>query len=279
MRIFFHFLFFLPPPPPPRSRPSLLFPSSCIHRNSDFTRIMSSQFIQNHHTFYADFYTLRQYGLRIRNQCNSIGIAVIFTAHTLRRATLFPQGILFKIRADKQKKKKQRRLTIINRVLISMNNRTTPKTWGGHLILCPPPSKSWGGRVPPVPPGISAHAPPPLDHSIHKLIHCRLFRQRCVTAFHSHRLFMYTVKAHTSCTRGKRPVCCTTNCRPCTKYCRRRQFCAGKMKPNCTNCRRLHKLMSVSRCLQATEDNDDYKDDDDDDDDDDNNQCWGTKFT
>ena len=67
---------------------------------------MSSQFIQNHQTFYADFYTLRQYGLRIRNQCNSIGIAVIFTAHTLRRATLFPQRILFKIRADKQKKTK-----------------------------------------------------------------------------------------------------------------------------------------------------------------------------
>ena len=119
---------------------------------------MSSQFIQNLHTFYADFYTLRQYGLRIRNQCNSIGIAVIFTAHTLRRATLFPQGILFKIRADKQKK--QRRLTIINRVLISMNNRTTPKTWGGgHLILCPPPSKSWGGGgdVSPPSPRISAH--------------------------------------------------------------------------------------------------------------------------
>ena len=113
---------------------------------------MSSQFIQNHHTFYADFYTLRQYGLRIHNQCNFIGIAVIFTAHTLRRATLFPQGILFKIRADKQKKKNSARLTIINRVLISMNNRTTPKTWGGHLILCPPPSKSWGGTCPPRPP-------------------------------------------------------------------------------------------------------------------------------
>ena len=54
-------------------------------------------------------------------------------------------------------------------------------------------------------------------------------------------------------------------------------ICAGKMKPNCTSCRCLHKLTSVSRCLQATEDNDDYKDDDDDDDDDDNNnQCWGT---
>ena len=119
---------------------------------------MSSQFIQNHHTFYADFYTLRQYGLRIRNQCNSIGIAVIFTAHTLRRATLFPQGFCLKYELT-SKKKKQRRLTIINRVLISMNNRTTPKTWGGHLILCPPPSKSWGGRVPPVPPGISALTP------------------------------------------------------------------------------------------------------------------------
>ena len=59
-------------------------------------------------------------------------------------------------------------------------------------------------------------------------------------------------------------------------------MCVGKMKPNCTNCRRL---TSVSRCLQATEDNDDYKDDVDDDDDDDDyyyyyyhyNQCWGIR--
>ena len=63
------------------------------------------------------------------------------------------------------------------------------------------------------------------------------------------------------------------------------------MKPNCTNCRRLHTLTSVSRCLQATEDNDNYKDDDDDDDDDDDeyaddadnnnnnhhHHCWGTR--
>ena len=35
-------------------------------------------------------------------------IAVIFTAHTLWRATLFPQRILLKIRADKQKKKKKK---------------------------------------------------------------------------------------------------------------------------------------------------------------------------
>ena len=39
-------------------------------------------------------------------------------------------------------------------------------------------------------------------------------------------------------------------------------ICAGKIKPNCTNCRRLHRLTSVSRCLQATEDYY-YKDDDD----------------
>ena len=73
-------------------------------------------------------------------------------------------------------------------------------------------------------------------------------------------------------------VCCTTNCRPCDNLCkilqnltpqivssctncRRGQFvllspfqflmslatiCAGKMKPNCTSCRRLHKLSSVA---------------------------------
>ena len=39
-------------------------------------------------------------------------IAVIFTAHTLWRATLFPQRILLKIRADKQKKKKKKKKKI-----------------------------------------------------------------------------------------------------------------------------------------------------------------------
>ena len=44
-----------------------------------------------------------------------------------------------------------------------MNNHTTPKSWGGHLILCPPPSKSCvcvgGGRGNVTPaPRISAHA-------------------------------------------------------------------------------------------------------------------------
>ena len=39
------------------------------------------------------------------HQCISMRIVVIFTAHTLWRATLFPQRILLKIRADKQKKK------------------------------------------------------------------------------------------------------------------------------------------------------------------------------
>ena len=29
--------------------------------------------------------------------------------------------------------------------------------WGGHLILCPPPFKTWGGRVPLSPPN-DAHA-------------------------------------------------------------------------------------------------------------------------
>ena len=42
--------------------------------------------VQNH-TFYADVCTPRQYRLRICNQCISKRIAVIFTAHTLWRAT------------------------------------------------------------------------------------------------------------------------------------------------------------------------------------------------
>ena len=42
--------------------------------------------VQNH-TFYADVCTPRQYRLRICNQCISNRIAVIFTAHTLWRAT------------------------------------------------------------------------------------------------------------------------------------------------------------------------------------------------
>ena len=53
--------------------------------------------------FYADVCTPRQYRLRICNQCISMRIAVIFTAHTLWRATLFP----LKIRGDKQKKNKK----------------------------------------------------------------------------------------------------------------------------------------------------------------------------
>ena len=53
--------------------------------------------VQNHHIFNADFYTPRQYGLRIHYQCIPLRTAVIFTAHTLWRATLFPQRILFKI--------------------------------------------------------------------------------------------------------------------------------------------------------------------------------------
>ena len=43
--------------------------------------------VQNNHTFYADFYTPRQYKLQIRYQCIPMRTAVIFTAHTLWHTT------------------------------------------------------------------------------------------------------------------------------------------------------------------------------------------------
>ena len=42
---------------------------------------------------------------------------------------------------------------------IDQNSSYPKNVGGGHLILCPPPEKTWGGHVPPSPPPrICAHA-------------------------------------------------------------------------------------------------------------------------
>ena len=56
------------------------------------------------------------------------------------------------------------------RVLISINNLTTPKSWGGggggHLILCSSPLENlWGGGMSPHPP-----PPPPIDAHVNVLL-------------------------------------------------------------------------------------------------------------
>ena len=131
MRKFFHFPFFLALPPPPPPPLSTLVTLSFI--------LYSWKFIYFTRTFYADFYTLCQYGLRIRNQCNSIRIAVIFTAHTLRRATLFPQRILFKIRADKKKKKKRRKkMFITQKGTLIISIFILPQNVGGTFDIVSP---------------------------------------------------------------------------------------------------------------------------------------------
>ena len=99
-----------PPPPPPRIDASVHSGQLvCIHGNSD----ISHPSRRSHCPFRiiilfnADYYTPRQYELRIRNPCITTGIAVNFTAHTLWRASLFLQRILVKIRAHKQNFKKK----------------------------------------------------------------------------------------------------------------------------------------------------------------------------
>ena len=135
----FPFSLLLPPPPPPALCPRysflhLVFMEIQIFHPEIFHNVFTVH-SESSHFFMRTFIRHANTDYGIRNQCILMGIAVIFTAHTLWRATLFPQRILLKIRADKQKKKKkkstQRRLTMISRVLISMNNHTTPKSWGG----------------------------------------------------------------------------------------------------------------------------------------------------
>ena len=50
-------------------------------------------FLLQNNYFCADFYTLYQYKLRISNQCILTEVAVIFTAYSLWRGSLFPQRI------------------------------------------------------------------------------------------------------------------------------------------------------------------------------------------
>ena len=70
-------------------------------------------------------------------------IAVIFTAHTLRRATLFPQRILLKIRADKQKKKKKS-------PFFSLLSPSSPSLSLSFFVACH--SSGGGGQSAPLPP-------------------------------------------------------------------------------------------------------------------------------
>ena len=60
--------------------------------------------------------------------------------------------------SDKQKKKVHNVREHVKRVLISINI-IQPQKSGGHLILCPPPSKKWGDMSPcPPPPGFAPMA-------------------------------------------------------------------------------------------------------------------------
>ena len=71
---------------------------TCLKHPQHQTCLYSWKFSRRSHCpfriiilFNADYHTPRQYELRIRNPCIPTGIAVNFTAHTLWRATLFPQ--------------------------------------------------------------------------------------------------------------------------------------------------------------------------------------------
>merc|ERR1712208_118241 len=88
----------------------------CIHGNSD----ISHPSRRSHCPFRiiilfnADYYTPRQYELRIRNPCITTGIAVNLTAHTFWRASLFLQRIWLKYKlTSKKKKKKKKKLLLV----------------------------------------------------------------------------------------------------------------------------------------------------------------------
>ena len=70
--------------------------------------------------------------------------------------TIFKRQIRGTRRSDSDiltSKKKKKATNFVKIRIFLTKNRPTTKKWGGHLILCPPPAKSWGGQDPPVPPG------------------------------------------------------------------------------------------------------------------------------
>ena len=75
-------------------------------------------------------------------------IAVIFTAHTLWRATLFPQRILLKIRADKQKKKNKKNKSPFFSLLSPSLSFCLSLVRGGSLPPCPPPPRRYATAPP-----------------------------------------------------------------------------------------------------------------------------------
>ena len=44
------------------------------------------------------------------------------------------------------------------------------KKWGGQLDIRPPHSKNWGGRVPPIPPGLTPLVTPKSGLSVQQLL-------------------------------------------------------------------------------------------------------------
>ena len=90
--------------------------------------------VQNH-TFYADVCTPRQYRLRICNQCISKRIAVIFTAHTLWRATFC---LKYELTSKKKNLPSFPSFLLLLLLFLSLFFLLVTRQGGGGGAVCPP---------------------------------------------------------------------------------------------------------------------------------------------
>ena len=179
---FLHFLFFPPPPPPAPVTHSFIFPfpiwalppflkspfpitfspfllpympkicSTASKKNYSwkfryFTSSPEISLSVQNHIFYADVCTPRQYRLRICNQCISKRIAVIFTAHTLWRATFC---LKYELTSKKKNLPSFPSFLLLLLLFLSLSFFFCLSLVRGGGAVCPPPPRRYatgGGAI------------------------------------------------------------------------------------------------------------------------------------